>query len=136
MILHTRTILTPASTHQHNRMLLHIVALTGDISRNNLPTAQSHPRNFPLARVRFLGLRGAHAQAHAFHLGPVDERGRCGFAGALLGSAAAQDLVVGCIESGCGGERPESGSPQGGGGGGWEDGGGGGEDAVGCCGEV
>ena len=91
-------------------MLLHIVALTGDISRNNLPTAQSNPSNFPLARVRLLGLRGAHAQTHAFHLWSVDERGRGGFAGALLGSAAAEDLVVGCGEGGGGGERALGGS--------------------------
>jgi hypothetical protein len=102
MILHTRTILTPASPHQHNRMLLHIMSLTRNISRNNLATAQSDPRNFALARIRFLGFRGSHAQTHAFHFGAVDERWRCGFARALLGSAAAEDLVVGCVESGCG----------------------------------
>lgn len=122
MILHTRTILTSAATHQHNRMLLHIVALAGDISRNNLPTAQPNPRNLPLPRVRLLRLRRAHAQAHALHLGSVDERGRCGFARALLGAAAAQDLVVGCVEGGCGGEGAagEDAGESGGGGGGEE----------------
>jgi hypothetical protein len=103
---------------------------TRNISRNNLPTAQPHPRNLPLARVRLLGLRGTHAQAHALHLRPVDERGRCGFARALLGSAAAQDLVVGCVEGGSGGERAAG-----------EDGGlrescRGGEEGTGCRGEA
>jgi Sec7-like guanine-nucleotide exchange factor len=74
MILHTRTILTPASAHQHNRMLLHIMSLARNISRNNFPTAQSDPRNFALAGIRFLGLRGSHSQTHAFHFGAVDKR--------------------------------------------------------------
>jgi hypothetical protein len=104
---------------------------TRNVRRNNLPTAQPDPRNFPLARVWLLGLRRAHAQAHAFHLWPVDERGRCGFACALLRSAAAQDLIVSGIESGCGGEGA-AGEDGGSGGGGGR----GGEDGAGCRGEA
>jgi hypothetical protein len=85
-------------------MLLHIMSFARNIRRNNLATAQPDPCDFPLAGIRFLGLRGAYSQTHAFHLWTVHERWRCGFARALLGSAAAEDLVVGRIEGGCGGE--------------------------------
>lgn len=45
MILHTRTILTSASTHQHNRMLLHIVSYAKTV-RTSLPNTRSpnHPQ--------------------------------------------------------------------------------------------
>jgi hypothetical protein len=96
---------------------------TRNIRRNNPPTAQPDPRNLPLARVGLLGLRSPDPQANALHLWPVDERGRCRLSRCLLGPAAAQDLIVGCIESGCGGECA-AGEDSGGGGGDWRRGGG------------
>jgi len=125
MILHTRTILTSPSSNQHHRMLLHIMpyylssapiqpspkdlehTFTRNICRNNLPTTQPDPSHLPLSRIRLLRLRRAYSYAYTFHLRSVHQRRRGGFARALGDSAAAQDLVVGCLW--CGGRGEASG---------------------------
>lgn len=61
VIFHTRAILRTSSTHEYNRMLLHIVTFTRNIRRNNPPTTQPHSCNLPLPRIRLLRLCSSHS---------------------------------------------------------------------------
>ncbi len=66
MISHTRTILTPATSHQYHGMLLHIVSLARNITRHYSPCAQPHSGGFPFCGIGFLGLRDTDFEADTF----------------------------------------------------------------------
>lgn len=72
MIPHTGTILTPAPSNQHHRMLLHIMPLSRNITRYNPPGAKPHSCCFPFCRVRFLGFGDADFETDTFEFGGVD----------------------------------------------------------------
>lgn len=95
MIPHTRTILRPAAAHQHDRVLLDIVALARDVGGDDGARRQLDTRRLALARVGLLGPHDAHAQAHALlrRVVRVGQRRRDGVAGALALARAAEDLV-------------------------------------------
>lgn len=63
MVSHTGTILTPASPHQHNTVLLHIVALSRNICCDDSTGTKANTRSFALGRVGLLGLRDADLKA-------------------------------------------------------------------------
>lgn len=63
VVPHTGTILTASTTNEHNAVLLNVVALTGNVSRNHTSCRQSHTRRFSLARVRLLGPRDSDLEA-------------------------------------------------------------------------
>ena len=90
MIPHTRTILTPPSSHKHHTMLLYIVALTGDIRRHRPARTQLDPRGLSLCRIRLFGFRDADFDADALQSWSQDiAEGRGdGVTGALRFSAA------------------------------------------------
>jgi hypothetical protein len=66
MISHTRTILTSATTHKHDAVLLDIVALAGNIGRDTLSCREPHTSCFSLARVGLLGTCNTDFEADAF----------------------------------------------------------------------
>lgn len=90
MIPHTRTILTPATADQHHRVLLHVVALPGDVARHDAARTQPHTRRLAFRRVGLLGLGDADFEADAFELRGLDvvEGRGDGLAGALRDAAA------------------------------------------------
>src|ERR1700675_2566008 len=57
VIAHPGQILDPAAADQHHRVLLQIVALTGDIARHLEPVGQAHARDLAQRRVRLLRRR-------------------------------------------------------------------------------
>src|SRR5689334_11277376 len=65
MIPHTGTVLTPPPAHQHDAVLLDIVALSGDVGRDRPAGGQPHTGRLALARVGLLGPRDADLEAHA-----------------------------------------------------------------------
>ena len=71
-----------------------------NISRNHPPTTQPNPRRLPLSRIGLLRLRRARLQTHALHLGSIHECWRSLFTSSLRDSAAASDLIVGCLRGG------------------------------------
>lgn len=96
MISHTRTILTPPTSHHHHTVLLHVMSLTRDICANDLSTAQPHLGRLALPGVRLLGLRDTDFETDAFHLGTADHCGGKRTALRLGGAATFADLVEGC----------------------------------------
>lgn len=96
MVPHTGTILTPASAHQNDAVLLNVVALAGDVRRDDLAGGEPDTRRLALARVGLLGPRDAHLYAHALHEGALllrEGRGH-GVPGLLALSAT---LFRGCV---------------------------------------
>lgn len=100
--------MTPSPSHQHDAMLLHIMPFPGDITSDRPPTAQPHPGHLPLGRIRLLRLEVVHhAQTHALHVRPVDQRGRHGVAGALGLPGLPEHLHQGRAQGGRGREGAE-----------------------------
>ena len=97
MVLHTGTILGATTSYHDDGMLLDIMTFSRNIRRDHFPRAQPHPRNLPLARIRFLGLRSTDLQTHTLHLGTVNEGRGAQFTGALRGAAVAEDLDEGAF---------------------------------------
>lgn len=90
MISHTRTILTPAASNQHNTVLLNIMTFSRNICRDDPARTQSHPCGLALCGIGLLGLRDSDLQTDAFERRRPDlmESGRHGFARALSYAAA------------------------------------------------
>lgn len=65
VIPHTGAILTASTAHEHDAMLLDIVALARDIGRHYSSRRQTHTRCFSLARIGFLGSRDSDFEAHS-----------------------------------------------------------------------
>src|SRR5262245_9433847 len=76
LVADTREVLHPAATHEHDRVLLEVVPLTGDV-RGDLDAArQAHAGDLAERGVGLLGGMGEHARAHAAALGRALERRR------------------------------------------------------------
>merc|ERR1711967_121390 len=93
-----------SSSDQYHRMLLYVVSFSWNVCRNDRPTAQPYPSNFPLSRVGLLRLCCSHTQAHPFHLRSIDERRRHRSARFLAHSASSEHLVVSRLDRGRAGE--------------------------------
>src|SRR5712664_745938 len=76
VIAHTRQILHAAAAHQHDRVLLQVMADTGNISRHFNRIRQANARHLAQRRVRFLRRLRVHANAHAPLLRTARQRGR------------------------------------------------------------
>lgn len=90
MISHPWTILTSPSSNKHHRMLLHIMTLSRNITRNHSASTQSNSRRLPFCGIGLLGLGDPNFQTDAFQFGGehVAEGGRDGFTCALSFSAS------------------------------------------------
>ena len=87
-VLHTTT------AHEHDGVLLEVVALTGDVGRDLDTGGQAHTGDLTEGGVRLLGGRGVHTGAHATALRTGLERRRLG-RGALRRAALADQLLNG-----------------------------------------
>ena len=65
VIAHSRQILYPPPSNQHNRVLLEIVPFPWDIGGHLHSIAQANPCNLSQRRVWFLGSGSEHAQTHS-----------------------------------------------------------------------
>src|SRR5450759_2135686 len=63
VVTHTWQILDATTTHQHNRVLLQVVAFAADVRNNFKPVGQTHFGDFTQSRVWFFGRRGIHTGA-------------------------------------------------------------------------
>src|SRR5690606_36383907 len=75
VIANTRKILHTAAAHQHDRVLLQVVAFTADIRNNFETVGQAHFGDFTQCRVRLFGSGGVHAGADTTALRAVFGRG-------------------------------------------------------------
>lgn len=57
VVAHTGAILTTTATHEHDGVLLDVVALAGDVGGDHAAGGQTHTRRLTLARVGLLGPR-------------------------------------------------------------------------------
>src|SRR5215213_11518625 len=62
-------VLHPTATHEHDRVLLEVVALARDVGGDLLAAGEAHAGDLPQGGVRLLGRVGEHAGAHAAPLG-------------------------------------------------------------------
>src|SRR5258708_24317813 len=76
VIAHSGQILHTAPAHQHDRVLLQVVADAGNISRHFNGIRQANTRHFAQCRVRFLRRLRVHANAHAALLRTSRQRRR------------------------------------------------------------
>jgi len=85
VVPHTGTILGSAAAHEHDAVLLDVVALAGDVGRDHLAVGQAHTGSLALTRVGLLGLLDADLDADALELGRLDggQGGRDGVTGSL-----------------------------------------------------
>lgn len=68
VVPHAGAILTPAAADEDDGVLLDVVALAGDVSRDHAAAGQAHAGRLALARVGLLGPRDADLEAHALLL--------------------------------------------------------------------
>src|ERR1041384_7708230 len=76
MVAHARQILHTAAAHEHDRVLLEVVAFTGDVGDDFEAVREANLGDFAERRVRLLGGGGVHARAHATTERIGLERGR------------------------------------------------------------
>src|SRR5205823_5428981 len=87
-----RQVLDAAAAHEHDRVLLQVVALTGDVGADLDPVRQPHARDLPQRRIRLLGRHRGHAGADPPLLRGALERGRLRLL--ALGLAALANQLV------------------------------------------
>src|SRR3954467_7385524 len=80
LVADAREVLDPAATHEHDRVLLQVVADARDVRRHLDLAAQLHPSDLAQRRVGLLGGGGVHARAHAAPLRTSLQRRRLGLA--------------------------------------------------------
>src|SRR3954453_20690632 len=85
-------VLHPAATHEHDRVLLQVVAHAGDVRRHLDLAAELHTSDLAQRRVRLLGGGGVHARAHAAPLRTSLQRRRLGLARLRLSALSDQLL--------------------------------------------
>src|ERR687897_1260378 len=76
LVADAREVLHPAAADEHDRVLLEVVALAGDVGRDLDATGQPHAGDLAERGVGLLGRMGEHASAHAAALGRALERRR------------------------------------------------------------
>src|SRR5215210_3560536 len=103
LVAHARQILHAAAAHEHDGVLLQVVALTGDVGRDLGRARDPHTRDLAQRRVRLLRRRRVHARADAAALRCGDLllaalaglEARCGQLLRLGGAALADELARG-----------------------------------------
>ena len=109
MISHTGTILGATTTDKHHTVLRDVVALAGDVGRDDLAGGQADTSSLALARVGLLGTLDADLDAHALERRRLDGgqgggdgvTGSLGFAAALGGQLVSVSGSVYGGEMGC-----------------------------------
>src|SRR5712692_5020978 len=76
VIPHARQVLDAAAAHQHDGVLLQVVADTGNVRRHFDRIRQANARHFAQRRVRFLRRLRVHANAHSTLLRAARQRRR------------------------------------------------------------
>src|SRR5215831_15559891 len=74
VVSHTRKILHAAAANEHNRVLLQIVALAGDVTHHFVAVGETYLGHLAERRIGLLRRRGVDAGAHAPLLRAVRER--------------------------------------------------------------
>ena len=92
MVANAREILHAAAAHEHDRVLLQVVAFSGDVGDDFESVGEANLGDFAQRRVRLLGGGGVHARAHATAERIGLERRRLFFFDDVA-SAAADELV-------------------------------------------
>src|SRR3954447_24951840 len=65
LVAHARQVLDAATAHEHDRVLLEVVALARDVDRDLHPVREPHARDLAQRRVRLLRGGGVDARADA-----------------------------------------------------------------------
>src|SRR6266496_1232822 len=90
LVANARQVLHTAAAHQHDRVLLQVVADAGDVRRDLDAARQPHAADLAQRRVRLLGRGGVDAGADAATLGRALQRGRLGLRDLALPTLANQ----------------------------------------------
>lgn len=90
---HTGTILGAPAAHEHDAVLLDVVALSRNVRGDGFARRQTHTRRLTLARVGLLGPRNADFDAHAFALRifAASQGGRDGVTGSSFFTASLRN---------------------------------------------
>src|SRR3954471_16533081 len=92
LVANARKVLHTTATHEHDRVLLQVVADARDVRRHLDLAAELHTSDLAQRRVRLLGGGGVHARAHAAPLRTSLQRRRLGLARLRLAALSDQLL--------------------------------------------
>src|SRR4051794_26518279 len=92
LVAHAGEVLHPAAAHQHDGVLLQVVALAGDVGGDLHAAGQPDASHLAQRGVRLLRGGGVHAGAHATTLRGALERGRLALRRLRLAALADQLL--------------------------------------------
>src|SRR4029453_8295962 len=92
LVANAREVLHTAAAHEHDRVLLQVVADSRDVRRDLDLAAELHTSDLAQRRVRLLGGGGVHARAHAAPLRTSLQRRRLGLARLRLAALTDQLL--------------------------------------------
>src|SRR3982751_2002329 len=92
LVADAREVLHATAAHEHDRVLLQVVADARDVRRHLDLAAELHTSDLAQRRVRLLGGSGVHARAHAAPLRASLQRRRLGLARLRLAALADQLL--------------------------------------------
>src|ERR687890_1162545 len=92
LVADAREVLHTTATHEHDRVLLQVVADARDVRRHLDLAAELHTSDLAQRRVRLLGGSGVHARAHAAPLRTSLQRRRLGLARLRLAALSEQLL--------------------------------------------
>src|SRR6185295_9662285 len=92
LVADAREVLHTTATHEHDRVLLQVVADARDVRRHLDLAAELHTSDLAQRGVRLLGGSGVHARAHAAPLRTTFQRRRLGLARLRLAALSDQLL--------------------------------------------
>src|SRR3954471_12663429 len=92
LVADARKVLNATATHEHDRVLLQVVADARDVRRHLDLAAELHTSDLAQRRVRLLGGGGVPARAHAAPLGASLQRRRLGLSRLRLAALSDQLL--------------------------------------------
>src|SRR5690606_19253696 len=92
LVAHAGQVADPTAAHEHHRVLLEVVALTGDVGGDLDAAGEADAGDLAQSRVRLLRGEGVHARADTAALGRTLEGGRLALGGLALPSLADQLL--------------------------------------------
>src|SRR3954471_12838430 len=92
LVADTRQVADATAAHEHDRVLLQVVPLTGDVGRHLDAAREPDAGDLAQRRVRLLRGVGEHARAHAAPLGGALQRARLALGG--LGLPALADQLL------------------------------------------
>ncbi len=79
VVLYTWEVLHTTAPHEHNRVLLQVVALSGNVGRDLIPVGEADTRHLPKRRVRLLRSGRVHPGADPSALWASFQSGRVAF---------------------------------------------------------